>query len=76
MGKRYLWLTSLERSITRLPPEGLGDRHTELASQIQEKSQPVKRFCQRETDIGVVFFLEIAILSYQYPCLVEVRILT
>jgi len=50
-----------------LPSDGLGDGQAESASQIQEKSLLVKRFCQRETDIGVVFFLEIAILSYQNP---------
>jgi putative phosphoesterase len=50
-----------------LPSDGLGGRQTESAPQIQENSFLVKRFCQRETDIGVVFFLEVAILSYQHP---------
>ncbi len=45
----------------------LRDRQIGSASQIQGKSFPVKRFCQGETDIWVVFFLEIAILSYQNP---------
>jgi putative phosphoesterase len=49
-----------------MPSDKLGDGRTELASQIQEKSLLVKRFCQRETDIWVVFFLEVAILSYQH----------
>ena len=42
------------------------DRSIKSASQIQEKSFRVKRFCQGETDIWVVFFLEVAILSYQH----------
>ncbi len=44
----------------------LRDGQTESAPEIQEKSLPVKRFCRGETDIWVVFFFEVAILSYQH----------
>jgi hypothetical protein len=67
MGRGYLLRTRLARLISREPSDELRDRQTESASQIQKKSLPVKRFCQGEADIWVVFFLEVAILSYQYP---------